>query len=71
MFTIEHLSDHTVVTILDRTGTYEDLEVEFDEHGLVLRQWNEQLEAFDLIQITTEQFEYLQAAMNLPEGAYK
>jgi hypothetical protein len=71
MLTIEHEYDYTVVTLLDNTGVYEDLEVEFDEHGLVFRQWNEQLETFDLIQITTDQFRELLTALDLPEGAYE
>jgi len=71
MFTIEHEFDHTVITVLDDTGDHEDLEVQFDEHTVFLRQWDEVLGLFHVIEVSLTQFEELIAALNKPEGAYR
>jgi hypothetical protein len=71
MITIEHQFDVTTITILDEEGNHDDLIVEFDEHSVLFRQWSDQNEDYDLIEISEEQFRSLIAALDLPEGAYR
>jgi len=71
MFTVEHDFADTIITVLDDTGHLEDLEVMFDEYTVFFRQWDEVTGAFHVIEITTKQFKELQAALSLPEGAYR
>jgi hypothetical protein len=71
MFTIEHVFDHTVVTILDDAGHNEDLEVQFDEHTVFLRQWNELAGGFDVIEVSVDQFKDLLISITKAEGAWR
>ena len=56
MFTIEHEDTYTVVTTLDQSGLYSDVEVIFDETDVVLRQFNEDTKCYDLLNLSHQQF---------------
>ena len=70
MFTIEHESDFTVVTTLDQGGEHEDVEVIIDDLDVVIRQYNEDMECYDLINLSHQQFKDILASMEKGEGAY-
>jgi len=69
-FTVEHVFKESIVTVLDDTGRLEDVEWIFDEEGLFVRQWNNETESYDLIEMTNDQFRELLTALGLPEGTY-
>jgi hypothetical protein len=70
MFTVEHLSEDTVVRTLDQEGKREDVEVIIDADSVFIRQWQEGWEHYDVIEMSNQQFKDILAAMNKPEGAY-
>jgi hypothetical protein len=70
MFTIEHEQDFTVVTTLDQGGEYSDVELILDEEDIVIRQYNEDLECYDLINMSFQQFKDIIASMDKGQGAY-
>jgi len=69
-FTIEHVFKESIVTVLDDTGKLEDIEVILDEDGLFIRQWNNELDRYELIEFNNHQFKELVTALGLPEGTY-
>jgi hypothetical protein len=70
MFTVEHLSEDTVVRTLDQEGRLEDVEVIIDGTSVFIRQWREEWHHYDVIEMSNQQFKDILAAMNKPEGAY-
>jgi len=69
-FTIEHVFKESVITVLDDTGQLEDVEVILDEDGLFIRQWNNELDRYEVIEFNNQQFKELVTALGLPEGTY-
>tara|TARA_B100000768_G_C11269345_1_gene372634 strand:+ start:471 stop:722 length:252 start_codon:yes stop_codon:yes gene_type:complete len=66
----EHFNE-TLVTILDTTETYEDVQLIIDEQGDVfLRQWDEQNNNFMAIGFTSDMYRKLMQAWDLPHGIY-
>jgi len=70
MFTIEHEFESTVITTLDQKGDHEDVEIHLDEESIFIRQWSEELQTFDLIELSMQQLKDIITAVDLPEGAY-
>jgi len=70
MFTIEHQSEDTIITTLDASGQSEDVEVMIDDDSVVMRQWHEKQQKYEVLWMSVQQFNDIIAAMNLPEGAY-
>lgn len=70
MFTVEHESDQTVVTILDTTGQMEDIEVIFDDSGVWVRQFDTQRNEYELIFMMHNQWDSLLASLHCKEGTY-
>lgn len=73
MFTIEHEFDATVITLVDE-GTaplLEDVIIESDEQGVMLRQLDADTEEEQVITLSLTQLRELGAALNLPEGIYR
>ena len=70
MFTVEHEFDSTLITTLDNTGEQGDVEVHLDEQSVFIRQWCEEMQVFDLIEMSMQQLKDIVAALNSPEGAY-
>ena len=71
MFTNEFEWDATVTTILDETGDCEDVEVNIDDAGVFMRQYNEATNKYDLIVMSHMQFQELLVAMRTTECAYR
>ena len=70
MFTIEHEFESTIITTLDQKGDHEDVEIHLDEESIFIRQWSEELQTFDLIELSMQQLKDIITAVDLPEGAY-
>jgi len=70
MFTVEHDTDFTIVITLDQTASFADVEVILDADDIVIRQFNEDMDAYDLITLSHQQFNDIMSAMQSPEGAY-
>ena len=70
MFTIEHEDTYTVVTTLDQSGLYADVEVIFDETDVVFRQFNEDTKCYDLLNLSHQQFKDIFASLTKAEGSY-
>jgi hypothetical protein len=69
-FTTETLFKETLVTVLDDNGQLEDIEWIFHEDGLFVRQWNNELERYEVVEMNHKQFQEALAALGLPEGTY-
>ena len=73
MFTIEHLFDATVVTLVDEgdAALHEDVKVRFAEDHILIEQYDAMRDETRSITLSLAQAADLQAALNLPEGAYR
>lgn len=70
MFTVEHVADGTVVTIIDTEGQMGDVECIFDDHGVLIRQFDNQQNEYDLVFMQHNQWTSLMASLQCPEGSY-
>ena len=71
MFTVEFEDEDTVITTLDDTGNHEDVGLLIDGKGEVwIRQFDEELNGYDLVSMSRHQFEDILSAWNKTEGAY-
>ena len=70
MFTNEFEFDETIITVLDDSGRYEDVQVYLDENEVYIRQWNERTQNYDLAVMTPMMFNEIIEAMKQPEGSY-
>jgi hypothetical protein len=59
-----------LITTLDQEGQHEDVEVHLDNESIFIRQWSEELQTFDLIELSMQQLKDIITAVDLPEGAY-
>ena len=72
MFTTEFEFDVTKITILDDTGEHNDVEISFEDDGIVLKQYDEFKEGSpEVIFMSHDMFWEMIAATQLPEGTYK
>lgn len=67
-FTIEHVFAESVVTVLDDTGQLEDIEWILDEKGVFVRQWNQEYERYEVVEMSNQQLREALTALGLPEG---
>jgi hypothetical protein len=71
MFTVEFESEDTIITTLDDTGNHEDVELLIGSEGEVwIRQFDEELNGYDLISMSRNQFLDILSAWNSGEGSY-
>ena len=70
MFTNEIEWDETVTTVMDDTGTEEDVVLFIDDHGVFIRQYNEQLDKYDLVTLSHKMFSEMLEAMKQKEGFF-
>lgn len=70
MFTNEFEFDETIITVLDDSGLYEDVQLYLDENEVYIRQWNERRQVYDLIVMPPKMWYEVLEAMKLPQGAY-
>ena len=70
MFTVEMDHDEIEITVLDDRDGFEDVKVFSYEDIVYIRQFNEQYNKWDLIQMTPEMYVALMTAYHKPSGAY-
>lgn len=71
MFTVEFESDASIVTTLDQQDAFEDVEMVLADDGTIyIRQFDEQLEEYQMIYMSAQQWLDLITAYQSPEGAY-
>jgi hypothetical protein len=71
MFTNEFDWDETITVVLDDEGMYEDVSIFIDGTDVYLRQWNENLERYEVISMSHTMWVEMQLAMKTSEGAFK
>jgi hypothetical protein len=69
MFTVEFERDASVITVLDETGQYDDVEVIIGEDSEVfIRQFDDENNSYDMIIMTYAQLIDILASLNSTEG---
>lgn len=71
MFTVEHEYDATVVRSLDESGTFEDVELILDGEIVYLRQWDMDLEKYEMVVMHYQQLLDLASSLHTSEGLHK
>ena len=71
MFTVEEIYDASVVTTMDESDKFEDVEVTFDQDGVVwIRQYCEELKNHQLVYMSYQQLLDIICSMQRPQGMY-
>jgi len=70
MFTVEFDHDDVEIVIVDDEGNYEDLKIDSFDDIVYIRQWNEDLNRFSSIAISSRMWDELISAISNPEGAF-
>ena len=70
MFTVEMDHDEIEITVLNDKNGFEDVKVFSYDDIVYIRQFNEQYNKWDLIQMTPEMYVELMTAYHKPSGAY-
>lgn len=70
MISIEHEWDQTSTIIIDPTGKLEDVQVISTDNGWYVRQWDDDLNGYDLVEFSHTTFKMFITSLNLPEGLY-
>ena len=71
MFTVEFEADASIITTLDQQDAFEDVEMVLADDGTIyIRQFDEQMEEFQMIYMSAQQWLDLITAYQSPEGAY-
>lgn len=70
MFTTEFEHDEVLITLLDDTGTWNDILVYMYDDLVYIKQWDDDIENYKEIAMAPEMFAELMQAMKLPEGSY-
>jgi hypothetical protein len=70
MFTVEMDHDEIEITVLDDKNGFEDVKIFSYDDIVYIRQFNEQYNKWDLIQMTPEMYVELMTAYSKPSGAY-
>jgi hypothetical protein len=70
MYTVEFDDDNIEIVIVDDDNNYEDLRVDAFNDVVYLRQWNEDLDAFEVVILSPQMWEELICSMRSPEGAF-
>lgn len=70
LFTNEFEPSYTKTTILDESDEVEDIEIIVHDEGVIIRQWNDETEVFDVVDFTHHMFKEFMASRDLSEGAF-
>jgi hypothetical protein len=70
MFTVEFDHDDIQIQIVDEEANHEDLVVNAFDDIVFIRQWNEELNRFEVVSISPSQWEELISAIDSPEGCF-
>jgi len=72
MFTVEFESDASVVTTLDHSGLFEDVEMVIADNGIVyIRHFDEGMDDYQMLYMSLQQFTDIITSYRTPEGMYK
>jgi len=72
MFTVEFESDASIITTLDDKDKFSDVEMVLADDGTVyIRQFDEELEEYQMLYMSYQQWLDLVSAHQSPEGAYR
>jgi len=70
MLTVEIDYDCTIITTLDETASYEDVEVILDDTTVFIAQYIEDTDRRQVLELSYQQLTDILMAIDLPEGAY-
>jgi hypothetical protein len=70
MISIEHDWDQTSTIIMDPSGKLEDIQVISTDTGWYIRQWDDDLNGYDLVEFSHDTFKLFLTSLKLPEGFY-
>jgi|TARA_B110000977_G_scaffold53328_1_gene72460 hypothetical protein len=71
MYTVEIESDASVITTLDQKDMYEDVQLILGDDGVAyMRQFEPEMESYQMLMMSSQQWIDLIAAYNSTEGAY-
>ena len=72
MFTVEFEKDYSVVTSMDEQNNFDDIEMYLENNGVVfLRQYLEEIDTHQVIEISYKQLLDLWSSMRQTEGLFK
>ena len=72
MFTVEFEKDYSVVTSMDERNNFDDVEMYLENNGVVyLRQYVEDIDTHQVIEISYKQLLDLWSSMRQTEGLFK
>jgi hypothetical protein len=71
MYTVEFEKDASVITSLDETNKFEDVEMIIaDDDTVYIRQFDEALDQYQMVYMSYQQLLDLSSALQSPEGAF-
>jgi len=70
MFTVEHESDATVIVSLDEKDKFEDVEVIVGAGSVYIRQFDKDMDQYEMIYCSFQQLVDIMAALDSSEGLY-
>ena len=70
MFTVEHESDATVIVSLDQKNKFQDVEVIVGAGSVYIRQFDKDMDQYEMIYCSFQQLVDIMAALNSSEGMY-
>ena len=71
MFQNEFDFEETITTLIDDYAVHEDVQLIIDDNEVFIRQWNENLQRYDLITMSHKMFLELQQALQHTEGLFR
>jgi hypothetical protein len=71
MYTVEHEYDATVVRTLDESGSHEDVEMILDGDLVYLRQWDVDLNKYEMVVMHYQQLLDIAVSLHTSEGLHK
>ena len=70
MFTVEHESDSTVIVALDEKDKFQDVELIVGAGSVYIRQFDKDMDQYEMIYCSFQQLVDMMAALNSSEGMY-
>ena len=70
MFTNEQHFDGSLTTVMDETAEYEDVQLIITDTHVMIRQWDDARDKYEIATMTHKMFFELQEALRKPEGMY-
>jgi hypothetical protein len=70
MFTNEFEFDESKTVVMDETDELDDVELMIGDNYVWIRQWNEEDQRYDVVQMSPHMFGEMLEAMKQPEGMY-